>query len=117
MKTIDIDIPSDTLATTVGLLVRRGRLALPELRRAAAQARQIQAIEARLATLRAEERGESLSGFVMTPTMRRVRRVQGQYIGRLKKFPAGPVRAEAKRLAKAEGVPAAIRFLDKKLKG
>ena len=112
-------LTAENVHAALALLIGDGRVSVADVRNAAEHRRQVARIEAELARLRGEaspvarrsRSGHARKPFHMTPAMARARKIQGRYIGGLKRFPAGAVRRKAKAIAKEKGVAAAVAFL------
>lgn len=107
-------LTAERVQLALSVLLGDGRLSLSDVQRAVARGREIARIKAELARLRGSiEPAPARKPFHMTPAMVRCRRIQGRYLGALKRFPQGPVRAEARAIAHSKGVAAALAFLNK----
>jgi hypothetical protein len=124
-------IPPADLAYAVSRLVATGKTTAADVWRLAGERpARIAAIERELAVLRAGQaaapprRGPGRPRlarpgapprpkrrFTMTPKARAARKIQGQYLGRLRKL-TGANRAKVKAVAKQKGVAAAVKVAD-----
>jgi hypothetical protein len=125
-------IPPADLAYAVSKLVANGKTSAAEIRRLAGERpARIAAIERELAVLRTGQgaapprRGpgrppsalpeappKPKRKFTMTPKAKAARKLQGQYLGRLRKLTAAD-RAKVKAVAKEKGVAEAVKAADR----